>query len=92
LAADLKTLESYSSRIQGVFQSFQVPLQYDYDPDEVAAYFHRRPHVLVFRLLEVHACIYKVLRAISNISVLTLRIIYNMGVSSVLYSVQGSPG
>lgn len=55
LAADLKTLESYSSRIQGVFQSFQVPLQYDYDPDEVAAYFHRRPHVLVFRLLEVGA-------------------------------------
>ncbi|KAG0583481.1 hypothetical protein KC19_3G139700 [Ceratodon purpureus] len=53
LAADLRTLERYSSYIQGVFQSFQVPLQNDYDPDEVAAYFHRRPHVLVFRLLEV---------------------------------------
>jgi hypothetical protein len=56
LAADLKVLESYASYIQGVFQSFQVPLQNDYDPDQVAAYFHRRPHILVFRFLEVHGC------------------------------------
>lgn len=55
LAADWKTLGSYASYVQDVFRSFQVPLQSEYDPDQVAAYFHRRPHVLLFRLLEVHA-------------------------------------
>lgn len=54
LIADFKTLESYSSYIQSVLQNFQVPLQTNYDPDQVAAYFHRRPHVLLYRLLEVH--------------------------------------
>lgn len=54
LDADLRTLESYSSFVQGVFQSFKVPLQNEYDPDQVAAYFHRRPHVLLLRFLEVH--------------------------------------
>lgn len=53
LIADFKTLESYSSYIQSVLQNFQVPLQTNYDPDQVAAYFHRRPHVLLYRLLEV---------------------------------------
>ncbi|XP_024358168.1 uncharacterized protein [Physcomitrium patens] len=55
LDADLRTLESYSSFVQGVFQSFKVPLQNEYDPDQVAAYFHRRPHVLLLRFLEVGA-------------------------------------
>ena len=33
--------------------SARLPLQADYDPDEVAHYFTRRPHLLGFRLVQV---------------------------------------
>lgn len=54
LAADLKTLEKYGNHIQGLVRTFQVPLQNDYDPDQVAAYFRCRPHVVFARLVEVY--------------------------------------
>ena len=33
--------------------TWTVPLQPQYDPDEVAAYFWRRPHLLLLRFVQV---------------------------------------
>ncbi len=53
MAADVDTLGKYVEHIKSVTRNFRVPLQNNYDPDQIAAYFDHRPHVLIFRLLEV---------------------------------------
>jgi aarF domain-containing kinase len=53
MAADVHTLGKYVEHIKSVTRNFRVPLQNNYDPDQIAAYFDHRPHVLIFRLLEV---------------------------------------
>lgn len=53
LAADIKSLNEYATYIRGLFKVWRIPLQESYDPDQIAGYFNCRPHVLVFRILEV---------------------------------------
>ncbi len=53
MAADVDTLGKYVEHIKSMTRNFRVPLQNNYDPDQIAAYFDHRPHVLIFRLLEV---------------------------------------
>jgi aarF domain-containing kinase len=48
-------LESMLSTFTSVVRNFRVSLPNHYDPDQIAAYFDQRPHVLIFRLLEVFA-------------------------------------
>ncbi|KAL3684266.1 hypothetical protein R1sor_002288 [Riccia sorocarpa] len=55
LEADVLTLGSYGDYFKEVVGAWRVPLQLSYNPDYVADYFNRRPHLIVFRLLEVAA-------------------------------------
>ena len=55
LAADLKIFENYGNHIQDLVRSFQVPLQNDYDRDQVEAYYRCCPHVVFARLIEVYS-------------------------------------
>jgi hypothetical protein len=41
------------STFTSVVRNFRVSLPNNYDPDQIAAYFDHRPHVLIFQLLEV---------------------------------------
>lgn len=40
-------------QVAWAIRSARLPLQPDYDPNEVAHYFSRRPHLLGFRLVQV---------------------------------------
>ena len=51
--ADINALEAYASYFYYLSKMWTKPLPEVYDPQEVADYFSRRPHVVVFRLLEV---------------------------------------
>ncbi|KAG6554988.1 hypothetical protein Mapa_003573 [Marchantia paleacea] len=65
LAADMQTLRSYGDHVKEMLGVWRVPLQLCYNPDYVANYFNRRPHLLVSRFLEVAA-------AFSSVAVLVL--------------------
>ncbi|XP_034704591.1 uncharacterized protein slr1919 [Vitis riparia] len=51
--ADLKALETYASYFYHLSKLWSKPLPEVYDPQEVADYFNRRPHIVALRLLEV---------------------------------------
>lgn len=51
--ADLKALETYASYFYHLSKLWSRPLPEVYDPQEVADYFNRRPHIVALRLLEV---------------------------------------
>lgn len=51
--ADLEALKVYVDYLRHVSQAWSMPLPEVYDPQRVALYFSCRPHVLVFRMLEV---------------------------------------
>ncbi|XP_059628301.1 uncharacterized protein LOC132271059 isoform X1 [Cornus florida] len=51
--ADLRALEAYANYFYYLSKKWTKPLPEGYDPQEVADYFSRRPHVVVLRLLEV---------------------------------------
>ncbi|XP_059070318.1 uncharacterized aarF domain-containing protein kinase At1g71810, chloroplastic-like [Cryptomeria japonica] len=53
LAADVKSLKEYIDYLRGSLDMWRIPLQESYDPDQIAAYFNCRPHVLASRILEV---------------------------------------
>ncbi|KAL0918445.1 hypothetical protein M5K25_010454 [Dendrobium thyrsiflorum] len=53
LMADLEALKAYADYIQHLFQVWTMPLPEFYDPEKVEDYFSCRPHVLMFRILEV---------------------------------------
>lgn len=51
--ADLKALEAYASYFYYLSKLWSRPLPEVYNPEEVADYFNRRPHIVAIRLLEV---------------------------------------
>jgi hypothetical protein len=53
LAADFEAVKSYGHFLGGYLSAWRIPLKLPYDPEAVASYFNRRPHLLLFRLLEV---------------------------------------
>lgn len=53
--ADFLAIKGYLHMALGWIWALQVPLEPSYDPDLIAAYFNRRPHVLLFRILQVSA-------------------------------------
>lgn len=53
LMADLKALEAYAGYFYCLSKVWSKPLPGVYDPQDVAAYFNCRPHVVALRLLEV---------------------------------------
>ncbi|KAL2623662.1 hypothetical protein R1flu_003867 [Riccia fluitans] len=55
LEADMQTLSAYGDYFKEAIGAWRVPLQLSYNSDYVANYFNRRPHLLVFRFLEVAA-------------------------------------
>ncbi|CAM6096469.1 unnamed protein product [Calypogeia fissa] len=57
LAADMEAIESYENYFRGLLSTWRIPLRQSYDPEAVASYFNRRPHLLLFRLLQVSAAL-----------------------------------
>ncbi|KAG7992925.1 hypothetical protein I3843_02G152000 [Carya illinoinensis] len=53
LLADLKALEAYAGYLYYLSKAWSKPLPEVYDPQDIADYFSRRPHIVAFRLLEV---------------------------------------
>lgn len=53
LMADLEALKVYANYLRSASQLWSTPLPEVYEPQRVADYFSCRPHVLVFRMLEV---------------------------------------
>lgn len=53
LMADLEALKVYANYLRHVSQVLSMPLPEVYDQQRVAIYFSCRPHVLMFRMLEV---------------------------------------
>ena len=53
LLADLEALKVYVNYLRHASQVWSMPLPEVYDPQRVANYFSCRPHVLMFRMLEV---------------------------------------
>lgn len=53
LMADLKALEAYARYFYYLSKVWSKPLPETYNAQDVADYFNCRPHVVVFRLLEV---------------------------------------
>lgn len=51
--ADLKALEAYAGYFYYLSKIWSKPPPEVYDPQDVAAYFSCRPHVVALRLLEV---------------------------------------
>ncbi|MCO5586944.1 hypothetical protein L7F22_040889 [Adiantum nelumboides] len=53
--ADFAAMKGYLLMAIGWLRGWQIPLEPCYDPQLIAAYFNRRPHVLLFRILQVSA-------------------------------------
>ncbi|KAI5082203.1 hypothetical protein GOP47_0001946 [Adiantum capillus-veneris] len=53
--ADFIAVKGYLLMALGWLRALQIPLEPCYDPELIADYFNRRPHVLLFRVLQVSA-------------------------------------
>ncbi|GJP48198.1 hypothetical protein CLOM_g7471 [Closterium sp. NIES-68] len=53
LAADAEYVRATGDVARWWLASWRVPLQYEYDPDDVAHYFDRRPHIVLLRTLKI---------------------------------------
>jgi hypothetical protein len=57
LRADADKVKGYVDNAVFWLMGWRIPLQSSYDPHMVASYFNRRPHVLLFRIIQVRAFI-----------------------------------
>ncbi|XP_024529756.1 uncharacterized protein LOC9650796 isoform X2 [Selaginella moellendorffii] len=55
VAADIATIRQYFDNVKLQLAIWKLPLQEAYDPEDLAVYFNARPHLLLFRALEVSA-------------------------------------
>ena len=51
--ADAEKLKGYVDNALFWLMAWRIPLQPFYDPHMVASYYNRRPHVLLFRIIQV---------------------------------------
>lgn len=72
LAADTRVIKGYINQTLAWLMAWRLSLESYYEPEMIADYFNRRPHVLFFRILQVSAVFGYVIIRIETEKVFTL--------------------